>query len=357
VRVVALCLVVAFCVLAAAGPALAAGGLWLGGTAVPGQQPGGEQGGEDGGKQPESVFDTWWAKLFCLWLLIPISAFVRRLFTGWLNFLGVDEEKWAGLAAAGVGGLVALGTAFAGLTSAGARTAGWLAGGLRYPRIGSKPVPPGGGGGDSGGGGAALAGSLAGGEAVAGTVGPADGGAAAGTAVQAGGVAGTVGSADGGTAAGAAVQAGGIAGTAGHADGGEAAGMTASGYTVVSREGGSGDGLPEAGSVIERRQAASRMREAMAEYERQSRRWGEAVRDRSEYWAGLAGRGAELAGAVFSATGALVGLGMGGGKAAVYASEAMGRVAAAPFRAVEAYFQTPPPRWPHGIDGPRFRVV
>jgi len=341
VRVVALCLVVAFCVLAAAGPALAAGGLWLGGTAVPGQQPGGEQGGEDGGKQPESVFDTWWAKLFCLWLLIPISAFVRRLFTGWLNFLGVDEEKWAGLAAAGVGGLVALGTAFAGLTSAGARTAGWLAGGLRYPRIGSKPVPPGGGGGDSGGGGAALAGSLAGGEAVAGTVGPADGGAAAAAAVQAGVAAETV----------------------GQADGGAAAQVAASGYTVVSREGtsspasGSGDGLPEAGSVIERRQAASRMREAMAEYERQSRRWGEAVRDRSEYWAGLAGRGAELAGAVFSATGALVGLGMGGGKAAVYASEAMGRVAAAPFRAVEAYFQTPPPRWPHGIDGPRFRVV
>lgn len=57
----------------------------------------------------DGMFSSWWAKLFALSLLIPVSAFLRRLITGWLNLIGVDEEKYAGMAMIGVGSLVATG--------------------------------------------------------------------------------------------------------------------------------------------------------------------------------------------------------------------------------------------------------
>ena len=43
----------------------------------------------------DGMFSTWWAKLFAISLLIPVSALLRRLITGWLNLIGIDEEKYA----------------------------------------------------------------------------------------------------------------------------------------------------------------------------------------------------------------------------------------------------------------------
>lgn len=55
----------------------------------------------------DGMFATWWAKLFALYMLIPTASLLRRLITGWFNLLGIDEEAYAGIAAAGVGSLVA----------------------------------------------------------------------------------------------------------------------------------------------------------------------------------------------------------------------------------------------------------
>lgn len=57
---------------------------------------------------PAGMMGQWWAKLFALSLVIPTSALLRRMIAGWLNFLGIDEEKWAGLATAGFTGLAGL---------------------------------------------------------------------------------------------------------------------------------------------------------------------------------------------------------------------------------------------------------
>lgn len=64
------------------------------------------------------MFSTWWAKLFGISLIIPVAALLRRLIAGWLNFLGIDEEKWAGLALAGFGGMVGLASVAGGAVGA-----------------------------------------------------------------------------------------------------------------------------------------------------------------------------------------------------------------------------------------------
>lgn len=116
------------------------------------------------------MFSTWWAKLFGLVLVIPVAALLRRMIAGWLNILGINEEKWAALGALGIGGLVGLshvvgGTvgAFGGmvgnstanashmLTRGGGAAAPALAGAAAAGGFRNPPGGPGGLGGPSGG--------------------------------------------------------------------------------------------------------------------------------------------------------------------------------------------------------------
>lgn len=69
--------------------------------------------------RPESQ-TPWWMLPFAPTLLPVVSAFLRRLLTGYLNFLGVNEEKWASLSALGVGSAVAVTKAGAGVLAAAA---------------------------------------------------------------------------------------------------------------------------------------------------------------------------------------------------------------------------------------------
>lgn len=55
----------------------------------------------------DGMFSTWWAKLFAMSLLIPVSSLLRRLITGWLNLIGIDEERYAKMANSSLGGLFA----------------------------------------------------------------------------------------------------------------------------------------------------------------------------------------------------------------------------------------------------------
>lgn len=57
---------------------------------------------------PAGMMGQWWAKLFALSLVIPTAALLRRMIAGWLNFLGINEEGWAGLATAGFSGLAGI---------------------------------------------------------------------------------------------------------------------------------------------------------------------------------------------------------------------------------------------------------
>jgi len=92
------------------------------------------------------IFNTWWGKLFGVTLIIPVSALLRRMIAGWLNFLGIDEERWAGLAAAGFGGIVAIGAAAGtALGATGSTVARSIANYRALPTSG-----PGGGGGGGG---------------------------------------------------------------------------------------------------------------------------------------------------------------------------------------------------------------
>jgi hypothetical protein len=56
----------------------------------------------------QGPLSTWWAKLIVLNMIIPLSALVRKLMIGWMNFLGVDEERIAGLGVAGLAGIASL---------------------------------------------------------------------------------------------------------------------------------------------------------------------------------------------------------------------------------------------------------
>jgi len=53
-------------------------------------------------------FSPWWAQIFGMVCLIPTANVIRDLLQGWLKFLGVNEEKWAGAATLGLTGLVGL---------------------------------------------------------------------------------------------------------------------------------------------------------------------------------------------------------------------------------------------------------
>ncbi|MEW6047575.1 MAG: hypothetical protein AB1609_14010 [Bacillota bacterium] len=291
--------------------------------------PAGSAGSSDG-----SLFDAWWAKLFCLWLLIPVAAFVRRLFTGWLNLLGVDEEKYAGLAAAGAGGLIGLGMAVGGLASALSGATGWGIAGMVNR---------------------ASRGTSAGLVTTAGVGGPAAPGGPGGPGGSPGGGGGGGGTAAHSPSSGAGSQPGGGGGGGAGTGAVDAQPAQASGGGgALPPEGVRGEGLPEAGDVHEaRRQAVNRMREMIGA----DRGRAEGARARHAYLSsgvGILGDMAQAAGAV---TGAIFGIGLGGGKAAELASRAFGAAAAAPFRAFEAYMRTPPPMHRSSLDGARYRVA
>ncbi|MBE3578974.1 MAG: hypothetical protein IMW83_03750 [Caldanaerobacter subterraneus] len=55
-----------------------------------------------------SDFSEWWAQLFGLIALIPTAKVLRELFMGFLKFLGVNEEFYAGLAMSGLAGMAAI---------------------------------------------------------------------------------------------------------------------------------------------------------------------------------------------------------------------------------------------------------
>jgi hypothetical protein len=66
------------------------------------------------------MFREWWAKLAALFFILPLGALVKRMITGWLDILGVKEEKVAGMAAGAIGSMVTIGTI---ITSMGAKRA------------------------------------------------------------------------------------------------------------------------------------------------------------------------------------------------------------------------------------------
>lgn len=90
----------------------------------------------------DGMFSTWWAKLFAISLLIPVSALLRRLITGWLNLIGIDEEKYAKIANSGLGGLFATAAIISGAVG-GAKSKGRVP----APRTPGTTGPQGGGGG------------------------------------------------------------------------------------------------------------------------------------------------------------------------------------------------------------------
>jgi hypothetical protein len=268
-----------------------------------------------GRDEEPSLFDAWWARVFCLYLLIPVAAFIRRLFAGWLNFLGIDEEKWAGLGAGMLGGLVGLGMATAIAVTAGGRSAGWLLGhfvGGRAPDW-FRQGPPGG----PGGGGTAPGspGPVAGGEgAIPGSSGP-------------------------------AAEAGGPE-------------SEDRGGNVLPAAGVKGEGAPETGSRYEVDPERAR-RQVVQDWLQQARLYRESVSERRKWLGELApplvadlGRAAGITFGVMAVAG-LGGAGTSWGRDLV---QAFGEMGAAPGRLVEAALRAPPPRYPQSLlDGARWR--
>lgn len=262
-----------------------------------------------GQDEEPSLFDAWWARVFCLYLLIPVAAFIRRLCAGWLNFLGVDEEKWAGLGAGMLGGLVGMGMAAATAVTAGGRSAGWLLGhflGGRAPDW-FRQGPPGG----SGGGGAAP-----------GPSGPNAG--AEGTVPE----------------------------PSGSAESQDAGGK------VLPAAGVKGEGMPETGSRYEADPERAK-RQVMQDWLQQARLYRESVSERRRWLSELAsplaadlGRVAGMTFGVMAVTG-LGGAGTTWGRDLV---QAFGEMGAVPGRLVEAALRAPPPRYPQSLlDGARWR--
>ncbi len=111
----------------------------------------------------------WWIVLMVPTMLPVLSAYLRRLLTGYLNFLGVNEERWAGWASVATGGLVGIAHATAGILSSGrtARMATTVAriasSGSGVSGSGGLPGHGSGGGGGPGGGGLPGLGSGGGG--------------------------------------------------------------------------------------------------------------------------------------------------------------------------------------------------
>lgn len=90
----------------------------------------------------------WWIVLMAPTMLPLVSAYLRRLLTGYLNFLGVNEERWAGWAAGAAGGLMGI------MQAGGAILAG--AGAGRAFQSAFRGSGPGGGGSNGGGGGTSV---------------------------------------------------------------------------------------------------------------------------------------------------------------------------------------------------------
>jgi hypothetical protein len=70
----------------------------------------------------QGVLSAWWAKLIMLNMVIPLAALLRKMLIGWLNFLGVDEERMAGFGMAGLAGLAGLATVAGSVASSTARS-------------------------------------------------------------------------------------------------------------------------------------------------------------------------------------------------------------------------------------------
>jgi hypothetical protein len=253
------------------------------------------------GSDGPSLFDAWWARVFCLWLLIPAAAFIRRLLAGWLNFLGFDEERWAGLSAGMLGGLAGLLVAGTQLAGAGSRGLGWALGSI--PHLGGwlKEQKSGGGGG-----------------------GP--------------GVAEPPGTSSPGGPAGGASGPG-----AGPAQGGE----------VIAPDDVPGEGLRERGSPPPDDPEKAR-RQAVQQMLQDHRARRETYRDYRKWYA----LGAEVLADVGRAAGTALGTLVVGGSGSSWGREvvhAFADAGAAPARGLEMFFNSPPPRYPSVLDGARWR--
>lgn len=112
---------------------------------------------------PAGMFSTWWAKLFALTMVVPTAALLRRILAGWLNLLGANEERWAGLATLGFGGIAGLATLAGGVMGSTANLVRTAAGTGR-----TAAGSPGAGIPGSAGGGSVLPGGIIGSTTVAG---------------------------------------------------------------------------------------------------------------------------------------------------------------------------------------------
>lgn len=121
--------------------------------------------------RPESQ-TPWWILIFVPTMLPLVSSFLRRLLTGYLNFLGVNEERWASWGALGIGAMLGVAQAGGGILTAasGARAAAAMFGGGVAGGIGGAggvgPGPVGGGGGFGGSGGDLSSGLSGGGNGL-----------------------------------------------------------------------------------------------------------------------------------------------------------------------------------------------
>jgi len=96
-----------------------------------------------------SDFSLWWAQLFGLVALIPTAAVLRQLFMGFLRWLGVNEEFYAGLAMSGLAGMASI-ISLAGKGFSMRRSTAFQS--TKERRRKDSPESNGGGGGSSGGG-------------------------------------------------------------------------------------------------------------------------------------------------------------------------------------------------------------
>ncbi|SFE02045.1 hypothetical protein SAMN04324257_00225 [Thermoanaerobacter thermohydrosulfuricus] len=105
-----------------------------------------------------SDFSLWWAQLFGLVALIPTAAVLRQLFMGFLRWLGVNEEFYAGLAMSGLAGMASI-ISLAGKGFSRRRSTAFQS--TKERRRGDSPGSNGGGGGSSGGGNSSFGGQEA----------------------------------------------------------------------------------------------------------------------------------------------------------------------------------------------------
>jgi len=91
------------------------------------------------------LLGTALAKLLGFTLIIPVSAFLRRMLIGWLDWLGMHEESMGGAAAGGVAALASLGViamgVFRGATQLAPKAAARLAGAAGARTVSAAPAP------------------------------------------------------------------------------------------------------------------------------------------------------------------------------------------------------------------------